>query len=201
PGSVVAVMGRNGSGKTTLLRILATSLRPTRGGGTVFGHDLVDDSDAVRAQVGVLYHAAGVYGDLTARENLEFARRMWGGTAVVSVEAALDRVGLLAAGDERAAGFSSGMARRLALARLVMRPPRLLLLDEPYASFDAEGIELVQGMVREVAGRGGVVLIATHDPARSLAVADRVLRLEEGRTVEQEGHPVEGPTLAVESVR
>ncbi|MDX1675725.1 MAG: heme ABC exporter ATP-binding protein CcmA [Longimicrobiales bacterium] len=194
PGTALALMGHNGSGKTTLLRVVATTLRPTRGGGTVFGWDLLKETDAIRHHVGALYHAPGVYGDLTARENLEFARRMWGGEGEVSVEEALDRVGLGRVVDERAAGFSSGMTRRLALARLVMRPPRLLLLDEPYASFDADGIELVNEMVRATADAGGITLVATHDPERSAAVVDRVVTLQEGRVV-----PTPGPQPALKA--
>lgn len=197
-GSAIALMGHNGSGKTTLLRIAATTLRPTRGGGRIFGHDLLKGADRIRFDVGVLYHAAGVYGDLTARENLEFARRMWGGATAVSLEDAVARVGLTRAIDERARGFSSGMTRRLALARLIMRPPRLMLLDEPYASFDADGIELVNQLVRETAERGGIVLIATHDPERSSRVVDRVVRLQEGRVVPESAVQ---PRLAAEAVR
>lgn len=197
-GSAVALMGHNGSGKTTLLRIVATTLRPTRGRGHVFGHDLLKEADAIRTHVGALYHAPGVYGDLTARENLEFARRMWGGKTAVSLEEAVERVGLTYAMDERARGFSSGMTRRLALARLIMRPPRLMLLDEPYASFDADGIELVNRMVRETADGGGIVLIATHDPERSAGVVDRVVRLQEGRVVPGEAAP---PRLRAEAAR
>lgn len=198
PGSVQAVMGPNGSGKTTLLRIVSTSLRPTRGSGFIFGHDLLRDADLIRGDVGVLYHAAGVYGDLTARENLEFARRMWGGAVAASVDAALERVGLTHAAADRAAGFSSGMTRRLALARLIMRPPRLLLLDEPYASFDAAGIELVHEIVRETAARDGIVLISTHDAERSAVVVDGVLRLKDGRVVPEEAPGLDPVRLAVE---
>lgn len=182
-GTALALMGHNGSGKTTLLRVVATTLRPTRGTGTVLGHELGREAHAIREDVGALYHAPGVYGDLTARENLEFARRMWGGRASATVDEALERVGLSYAADERAAGFSSGMTRRLALARLIMRPPRVLLLDEPYASFDADGIELVNRMVRDTADRGGIALIATHDPERSAGVVDGVVTLQEGRVV------------------
>jgi heme exporter protein A len=182
-GSALALMGHNGSGKTTLLRVVATSLRPTRGAGTVLGYDLLRDAASIREHVGVLYHTAGIYGDLSARENLEFSRRMWGGSSVVGVDEALDRVGLARVANERAAGFSSGMTRRLALARLVMRPARILLLDEPYASFDTDGIELVNELVREAADRGGIVLIATHDPERSAGVVDGVVTLQEGRVV------------------
>jgi heme exporter protein A len=182
-GAALALMGHNGSGKTTLLRIVATTLRPTRGAGSVLGHDLIRDAGSIREHVGALYHAPGVYGDLSARENLEFSRRMWGGRAVVGVDAALERVGLTYAAHERAAGFSSGMTRRLALARIVMRPPRILLLDEPYASFDADGIELVNELVRETADAGGIVLISTHDAERSAAVVDGVVTLQEGRVL------------------
>jgi heme exporter protein A len=197
-GTALALMGRNGSGKTTLLRIVATSLRPTRGTGQVLGKDLVREAAAIREDVGVLYHTAGVYGDLSARENLEFSLRMWGGRSVVGVDEALDRVGLARAANERTAGFSSGMTRRLALARLVMRPPRILLLDEPYASFDADGIGLVNELVREAADRGGVVLIATHDPSRSEGVVDGVVMLQEGRVVPD---VTPRPKLRAEAVR
>ncbi len=201
PGESVALMGHNGSGKTTILRIVATTLRPTRGRGWVFGNELVREADQIREDVGALFHAPGVYGDLTARENLEFARRMWGGTTSVSVDAALERVGLTGAREERAQGFSSGMTRRLALARLVMRPPRLLLLDEPYASFDADGIDLVNELVRETVGRGGIAMIATHDPERSAAVVDRVVELAAGKIVESSGFPVKQSRLRAEVVR
>lgn len=196
PGSAVALMGHNGSGKTTLLRVVATTLRPTRGGGRIFGFDLLKETDQIREHVGALYHEPGVYGDLSARENLEFARRMWGGESELSVEEALDRVGLGRVAGERASGFSSGMTRRLALARLVMRPPRLMLLDEPYASFDADGIELVNQMVRDTAERGGITLVATHDPGRSAEVVDEVVTLQEGRVVPAPGSQ---PALAAEA--
>lgn len=187
PGCAIALMGPNGSGKTTLLRVVATTLRPTRGGGRILGWDLLEETDRIRHHVGALYHEPGVYGDLTARENLEFARRMWGGVVEASIDEALDRVGLTAVGDERAGGFSSGMTRRLALARLVMRPPRIMLLDEPYASFDADGIELVNGLVHATAERGGIALVATHDPERSAVVVDEVITLEQGRVVPTPG--------------
>lgn len=187
PGQALALMGHNGSGKTTLLRVVATTLRPTRGGGRIFGRDILKETDRIRHHVGALYHEPGVYGDLTARENLEFARRMWGGDGEVGVEEALDRVGLAHVVEERAGGFSSGMTRRLALARLVMRPPLLLLLDEPYASFDADGIELVNELVRDTADRGGIALVATHDPVRSSKVVDDVVTLQEGRVVPEPG--------------
>ncbi len=182
PGEVVALMGRNGSGKTTLLRIVATALKPSSGTASVFGRDLVREADAVREQIGMLGHAPGLYEELTASENLEFAVRMWGlGVDGVAVSRALDWAGLGRNADDRVRGFSAGMRRRLALARLFLRRPRLLLLDEPYASFDAEGIDLLNGFVRELAEGGSAVLLATHDLGRAQAVIDRVVELRDGR--------------------
>jgi heme exporter protein A len=181
PGQVVALTGRNGSGKTTLLRVLTTGLRPTRGSGRVFGHELVADAAAVRERVGILAHSAGLYEDLTAGENLEFAQRMGGEKAdAARIGAALEQVGLGGERRERVRGFSAGMRRRLALARLLLRPPSLLLLDEPYASFDADGLRLVNGFAAEVAAAGGAVVIATHELARGRGLVDRTVRITDG---------------------
>ena len=186
PGEIVALTGRNGSGKTTLLRVCATALRPTRGGGAVFGHDLVEDADGVRETVGMLGHHPGLYDELTAAENLVFACRMAGLPAAESaVIAVLEQVGMAEERRERVRGFSAGMRRRLALARLFMRPPHLLLLDEPYASFDADGILLVNRFAARVAAEGGAVLVATHDMLRARDVIQRDIHLAEGLAAER----------------
>jgi heme exporter protein A len=99
-----------------------------------------------------------------------------------AVSAVLERVGLLREAADRVRGFSAGMRRRLALARLLLHPPKLLLLDEPYASFDAEGVELVNAFALDVARAGGVALVATHDLTRAV-VSRREVRIEDGRAV------------------
>lgn len=181
-GEVLALVGRNGSGKTTLLRVLATLLRPTRGEGRVYGHDLIEDGDRVRALVGLLGHTTGLYPDLTAAENLRFSQRMLGiGGRDGTIRRALEHVDLLHEADERVRFFSAGMQRRLALARLIMRPPRLLLLDEPHSAFDVEGVERMHEFVAQVRDQGGAVVVATHSPLRMEGLASRVLRLEDGR--------------------
>jgi heme ABC exporter ATP-binding subunit CcmA len=188
-GETVAILGRNGSGKTTLLRIIATLLRPTRGSGTVFGHDLARDTDAVRVHTGLLGHTNAVYPDLTAAENLGFTVRMLGRAFDRrSVEAALDAVGLGSDADTRARGFSAGMQRRLALARLRLIAPDLLLLDEPYSSLDPQGTELVTALMADTRNKGGATILVTHDIARATRVADRLLSLDDGRIVPWSPH-------------
>ncbi len=181
-GESVALMGNNGSGKTTLLRVIATLLRPTRGTARVLGFDLPDGAGSVRAHVGLLGHQAGLYEDLTARENLRFSLQMAGLTHDRdAIDRVLEQVGLQAERDHRVRGFSAGMRRRLALGRLLLRPPRLLLLDEPYAAFDADGVALVNRFARQVTSAGGTAIIVTHDFARARNAVDRVLQLEQGR--------------------
>jgi heme exporter protein A len=180
-GSIAALTGRNGSGKTTLLRILATLLRPTHGSVSAFGSDIVRLPDAVRTRLGYLAHNPGIYDDLTADENLAFAQRMYGQAADFPARGAiLERVGLADARRERVRGFSAGMRRRLALGRILLHPPTLLLLDEPYASFDVDGIALVNEIARECAARDGAVIVATHDMERASSVVDTHFDIRDG---------------------
>jgi heme exporter protein A len=194
-GQIVALTGRNGSGKTTLLRLVASVLRPTRGSVSIFGFDTVRAGAEMRPLIGLLGHNAGLYDDLTAGENLIFSQRMAGQRAEgAAISAALDRVGLADVEFERVRGFSAGMRRRLALARLLLRPPRVLLLDEPYASFDEDGIEVVNQFATAVRERGGAVLLSTHDLSRAALVIDRRLHIEDGLIAE--AAELRGPTLA-----
>lgn len=194
PGEVVALLGHNGSGKTTLLRIIATLLRPTRGGGTVLGHDLIRDAAEVRACVGVLGHSPGLYGDLTARENLVFALRMAGRPVDRGVvEAALHDVGLARDADELVRGFSAGMQRRLALARLLLREPRVLLLDEPFASFDSDGIAMINALLARHKAAGNAAIITTHNLQRAEGVVDRTISLSQGKVVSASPARIGGP--------
>lgn len=182
PGECVAVVGHNGSGKTTLLRVLSTALRPTRGGGTVFGHDLLREPDGVRASCTMLNHGGGLYGDLTAAENLAFAQRMMGEAVDrEAIRRALERVGIASFADARVRTFSSGMQRRTAVARLYLRAARLLLLDEPYNSLDGDGVALVDELLASVCASGGAALVVLHDLERTSTEFDRVVELAQGR--------------------
>jgi heme exporter protein A len=171
-GEVVGLLGANGSGKSTLLRILATLLRPNGGQAALCGHDIVRDADDVRRNVGFLAHAPGLYDDLSARENLLFALAMLGPafTGAATVDTVLTRVGLAALGNTRVRGFSAGMQRRLALARLLLAQRNVLLLDEPYANLDAE---VVRG--------GGAALVVLHEIAPAVSILHRTVTIRDGR--------------------
>jgi heme exporter protein A len=184
PAEVVAVVGPNGCGKSTLLRVIATALRPTRGEGFVAGFDLRHDADAIRGLTALLSHDPALYGDLTATENLAFTQRMLGArTDLSAIARVLDRVGLSAEGETRARFMSSGMQRRLSIARLLLRSPRLLLLDEPYNSLDRDGVALISEIAHEVRVAGGAVVLVAHDLERGGGLEDRVLAMADGLLV------------------
>jgi heme exporter protein A len=176
-GAALALYGANGAGKTTLLRIIATALTPTRGGGHVLGFDL-DDRLELRKRVLIVSHALGLYPDLTGPENLEFALKMHA-RALNGIPAALERVGLRGV-TTRVRGYSSGMRKRLALAKMLLLEPELVLLDEPFAALDPQGKDLVEGLIRAERERGATLVIASHEPERARQVATLEVTLENG---------------------
>ena len=181
-GEAVALLGSNGAGKTTLLKIVATLLRPTRGHATVAGHDCVREAEAVRAVLGVVAHGAHVYEDLTARENLVFWARLGGRSSDRDTLArALADVDLERYADARVRTFSAGMKRRLALARVALGQPRVLLLDEPFAGLDQRARKWLEGRLEAFKAGGGALLMATHSFGRELGIADRIAVLAGGR--------------------
>jgi heme exporter protein A len=157
PGDFAVVTGRNGSGKTTLLRICAGLAIPSEGELRV---------DADRAQVGYLGHEPLVYRELTALENLELYGRLYRvPERRERIGMLLERFGLWDVRRERVASYSRGMTQRLALCRVLLHDPALLVLDEPYAALDTQGVELLDAQLDELRGER-TFLVSTHEPAR-----------------------------------
>lgn len=177
PGEVVGLVGPNGAGKTTTLRMLATTLRPTRGTATVAGHDVVREPLAVRAKIGVLPTDPGVYGRLTAAENLRFYGHLCGLNGP-ELERRIDRLlewlGLSGAKHQRAEEFSKGMKQKLALARAVLHDPPVLILDEPTAGLDVMSSRAVIEFIRASRAAGRSVLFSSHYLLEADRVCDRV---------------------------
>jgi heme exporter protein A len=178
-GEVLALYGANGAGKTTLLRIIATALTPTRGGGTVLGFAL-RDRESIRARTLIVSHALGLYPELSGLENLEFSVSMHGRVPARGViDAALERVGLAGVGT-RVRGYSSGMRKRLALAKVLLLKPDLVLLDEPFAALDPSGKDLVEDILRAEQARGTTLIVASHEPERTSRIATLETTLADG---------------------
>ena len=193
-GEVVGLLGANGTGKSTLLRMIATLVRPHAGTLRVCGHDVVKEPAAARAALGYLAHVPGIYEDLTARENLQFAATMLARPAH-DVDAALERVGLASVAEQRVRGFSSGMQRRLAMARLVLVRPRVLLLDEPYANLDTAGIDIMNSLISEWVDRSVAALIVLHELAPAARILDRTVTIVDGRLAPAAGHEAHRPAV------
>jgi heme exporter protein A len=193
PGSVIALRGPNGAGKTTLLRILATAIRPSFGRAEIDGLDISRHADEVRRRVAFLSHATGLYDDLTAVENLQFAADLLGlpqDEKADQVPAVLRSVGLQPVATDRVRGFSAGMRKRLALGRILLARPSLLLLDEPYASLDADGMKLVDRLLAAWKEAGVTCLVAAHAAEHLDPLVDGTVRLEAGLLTEVAGHGV-----------
>ena len=156
-GGFAVVTGPNGSGKTTLLRICAGLALPSEGELHV---------DAARAQVGYLGHEPLVYRELTALENLELYGRLYRvHERRERIGMLLERFGLWEVRHERVASYSRGMTQRLALCRVLLHGPALLVLDEPYTALDTQGAELLDAQLEELRGER-TFLVSTHEPAR-----------------------------------
>jgi heme exporter protein A len=191
PGATVALLGPNGAGKTTLLRLLATVIRPSYGTAQVDGLDIGREPELVRVRVAYLSHASGLYDDLTARENLAFAAEMLGTPEPRQrVSRALQDVGLAGRADDRVRGFSAGMRRRLALGRILLGSASLVLLDEPYAALDADGMALVDQLLTAWREAGVTVLLTSHAPERLAVTIDGSVVLDRGVVAQTRGHGV-----------
>jgi heme exporter protein A len=174
-GETLAVFGSNGAGKTTLLRILATLLRPHRGGAKVLGRELPRDGWAVRGRLGFLGHEPLLYRDLTARENLRFHARLHD-VPFARIDELLEAVGMRGRADDPVHTYSRGMVQRTAVCRAVLHEPDLLLLDEPLAGLDPGATALVAPLISS-----GTRVVISHDVEHGLAEADLVLGLRGGR--------------------
>jgi heme ABC exporter ATP-binding subunit CcmA len=180
-GEVVLLQGPNGAGKTTLLRACAGLLPVVRGDANVLGVDLCVDRQSVRARVGLLGHANGLFADLTIRENIVFWAQVIGASSD-EVNATMHRMGIDGRiADQKVSLLSAGQKRRCALACLVVRRAELWLLDEPHAGLDAKGRDEIDAIIREASSFGATVLIASHELERTKGLATRSVSVVAGQ--------------------
>jgi ABC-type multidrug transport system ATPase subunit len=181
-GTMTGLFGPNGAGKSTLLGILSTVIQPSQG-VVRYGKRPADEwGDVLRARVGVLGHDLFLYGDLTARENLEFFGRLHGITRITArTDEALSAARLTDRAGDRVAAFSRGLRQRLALERALIHDPRLVLLDEPFTGLDDASTGLLTERLRALRTSGAIIVMATHDFDTADGQVDQAGCLENGR--------------------
>jgi len=187
-GTVHAFLGPNGAGKTTTIRMCTGLLRPDAGSIRIAGHDIVDDGVAARARLAYVPDEPYLYERLTGREFLDFTARIYGldrTTWAQRLDEVVERFALSGFLDQLAEGYSHGMRQRVVLAAAVLHRPDLLIVDEPLVGLDPRHIRVVLALLREIAGRGGAVLMSTHTLAAVDSIADQVTVMDCGRALVQ----------------
>jgi heme exporter protein A len=182
-GKAYVITGPNGAGKTTLLRLLAGLEVPSRGSGTVLGLNICSaERRELRRHVGWLGHETSFYPDLSSTENLLFAARTTGADGDF-IPSALERVGLGHRAQVPLKSLSAGQQRRVSLAWLLVRRPQLWLLDEPYASLDEEGRDLISQLITVAQSSGATVVLTSHGALPAETNASSIVMVG-GRIVE-----------------
>jgi ABC-2 type transport system ATP-binding protein len=193
-GRMVVLLGPNGAGKTTTVRILSTLLLPDGGTARVMGHDVVRETKEVRKVIGVMLDPEkGHFGRLTGLENLIFYGVLHGLTRSEARSRAvrlLEEFGLGEARDRPVEGYSKGMKARLAICRVLIHDPEVLILDEPTAGLDPISAREVRERLKGLRSEGRTVLVTTHNLWEAEELSDSLIVLNRGKVV-AEGSPEE----------
>jgi sodium transport system ATP-binding protein len=192
-GRITGLLGPNGAGKSTTLRVLYTVLRPDAGSAAVDDIDVVASPLAARRAIGVLPHAAGIYPQLTARENIAWFGALHGLTGATLQRRVDELISALDIGEfatRRAKGFSQGQRVKVALARALIHSPRNLLLDEPSNGLDVMATRSLRELIRGLRAAGHCVLFSSHVMQEVAALCDDIVIIDHGRVVAA-GTPIE----------
>jgi ABC-2 type transport system ATP-binding protein len=185
-GECVALIGANGSGKSTAVRTIAGLLEPSEGSVRIDGHDphTEPEGELARAALALVPDAPLLYDDLTVRQHLELVA-LAHGVEGDGIDALLDRLGLTARAGFLPAELSRGMRQKTGLACALVRPARLLVLDEPVVGLDPPSQALLAELLLEAKRAGTAVLLTTHQMRFADGVADRALLLDEGKVLDR----------------
>lgn len=183
PGQITGLLGVNGAGKTTLMRLLSTVLRPTGGGGTVQGFNILTQAADVRQNLGFLSTSTALYGRLTGREMVDTFAGLYGFTGADRkdrVEEALRRVEAEPFCDRLCDTLSTGQKQRISIARALVHNPPVLLFDEPTAGLDILSAQTVLEFMETAREEGRTVILSTHIMSEVERLCDHVVVIHGG---------------------
>ena len=185
-GQITGLLGANGAGKSTCFRMLYGVLTPDSGRACIDGIDILGETSKARAHLGVLPHAAGLYNNLTARENIQYFGSLYGMNRRLlkaRTEALAHSLGMESFIERRAKGFSQGQRIKVALARALVHDPGNVVLDEPTNGLDVMAIRNLREMLLELKAQGRCVLFSSHVMQEVAALCDRVVIIGRGRVL------------------
>jgi len=185
-GQITGLLGPNGAGKSTTLRMLYTVLKPDAGDALIDGTSVMSDPLAARRAMGVLSHGAGVYSNLTARENILYFGELHGLTREDREARAaelIEQLEMQPFADRRAKGFSQGQKLKTALARALVHRPRNLLLDEPTNGLDVMAVRNLRKLLVQLRDAGHCVLFSSHVMQEVEHLCDEVVVISGGEVV------------------
>ena len=187
-GEITGLLGPNGAGKTTTLRMISTLVAPTSGKALVDGIDGAANPLAVRARIGMLSDSRGLYGRLTARENIRYygaLRRMPDAAIEASIERLAELLDMGELLDRRTDGFSQGEKMKVAIARTLVHDPPNVMLDEPTNGLDVMTTRKLREVIRRLRDAGKCVLFSSHVMQEVSALCDEIVIVARGSVVAQ----------------
>src|SRR5271168_3472946 len=184
PGQIYGLLGANGAGKTTTLRMLATILEPTDGTAVVCGHDVIDEPEKVRANVGFLSTATALYPRLTSEEMVEYFGRLNGldePTLKKRVDEIFSRLDMNSFRDRRCDKLSTGMKQKTSIARTLVHDPPIMIFDEPTLGLDIMTARTITAFIRECRDAGKTVIFSTHIMSEVEKLCDTIGIIQSGK--------------------
>ncbi len=188
-GEIYAFLGRNGAGKSTTIRLMLALARPTSGSVEILGERMAPNAMRALSRIGSMVEAAGAYGNLTVRENLELQRKLLGLRRGAWVREAVELCGLGEYLDRRVDTLSLGNKQRVGLGRALLNKPEVLILDEPTNGLDPAGIADVRELLKHLADdRGTTIFLSSHILSEIQQLADTIGIIHKGRLLEEVGY-------------
>jgi len=185
-GEIFSLLGPNGAGKSTTISMLSCLLKPTDGDAFVCGHSVVEDPQAVKESIGVVPQDIALYGDMTARENLQFWGTMYGLSGAElkqRVDEVLGLITLVERQKDRVEKFSGGMKRRVNIGAALLHKPKVLYLDEPTVGIDPQSRRAILDGILALREQGMTILYTTHYMAEAQELSDRIGIIDHGKLI------------------